>query len=121
MGVETFNPALTPLLNTIILLSSGASITLSHHALAKHNKKKSEAGLLLTVVLGVYFSALQYIEYIESPFSISDSVYGASFFTATGFHGLHVLVGTTFLLVSLLRISNNHFSAKHHFGFEAAA
>ena len=121
VGVETFNPALTPLLNTIILLSSGASITLSHHALAKHNKKKSEIGLLLTVVLGVYFSALQYIEYIESPFSISDSVYGASFFTATGFHGLHVLVGTTFLLVSLLRISNNHFSAKHHFGFEAAA
>jgi len=77
--------------------------------------------LLITVILGIYFSGLQAIEYIEASFNISDSVYGASFFIATGFHGLHVIIGTTFLRVCLIRIFINHFSMAHHFGFEAAA
>jgi len=77
--------------------------------------------LLITVILGIYFSGLQAIEYIEASFNISDSVYGASFFIATGFHGLHVIIGTTFLRVCLIRIFINHFSITHHFGFEAAA
>jgi len=76
---------------------------------------------LITVILGIYFTILQAYEYIEARFSIADSIYGASFFIATGFHGLHVLIGTTFLIVCLFRHLNYHFSAHHHFGFEAAA
>ncbi|MFK9312095.1 cytochrome c oxidase subunit 3, partial [Escherichia coli] len=76
--------------------------------------------LALTVILGVYFSILQGYEYIEAPFTISDSVYGSSFFIATGFHGLHVLIGTIFLFICLIRHYFNHFSRIHHFGFEAA-
>lgn len=77
--------------------------------------------MILTVILGVYFTRLQAFEYIEASFSIADSVYGATFFVATGFHGLHVIIGTTFLLVCLVRLFIAHFSSDHHFGFEAAA
>jgi cytochrome c oxidase subunit 3 len=73
------------------------------------------------VILGVYFTFLQAGEYIEAPFSIADRVYGATFFVATGFHGLHVLIGTTFLFICLCRVISNQFSRGHHFGFEAAA
>lgn len=78
-------------------------------------------GLLATVILGVYFTILQAGEYYEAPFTISDGAYGSTFFVATGFHGLHVLIGTTFLIVCLARLQFNHFSTGHHFGFEAAA
>ena len=78
-------------------------------------------GLLLTIVLGLYFTALQAYEYIEASFTIADSVYGATFFVATGFHGLHVIIGTSFLAVCLYRLYSCHFSPNHHFGFEAAA
>lgn len=83
--------------------------------------KQGVQGLFFTVLLGVYFSILQGYEYIEAPFCIADSVYGSRFFMATGFHGLHVLIGTTFLLVCLIRLITNQFSMGHHFGFEAAA
>nr|APX39789.1 cytochrome c oxidase subunit 3 [Pachybrachis sp. ReAss_5] len=120
-GIETFNPLEIPLLNTLILLTSGLTVTWAHHSLMENNYTKAMQGLTLTVVLGIYFTILQGFEYIEAPFTISDSVYGSSFFMATGFHGLHVIIGTTFLAVCLIRLYLNHFSSIHHFGFEAAA
>jgi cytochrome c oxidase subunit 3 len=78
------------------------------------------AGLLLTIVLGIIFTSLQVIEYYETSFTIADSVYGSTFFVATGFHGLHVLIGTTFLIVCFFRILNHHFTKHHHNGYEAA-
>nr|APX40608.1 cytochrome c oxidase subunit 3 [Chaetocnema paganettii] len=120
-GINTFNPLEIPLLNTLILLTSGLTVTWAHHSLMENNFKQTMQGLLLTVTLGIYFSILQGYEYMEAPFTISDSVYGATFFIATGFHGLHVLIGSTFLLMCLIRHYLNHFSSIHHFGFEAAA
>nr|ALO70372.1 cytochrome c oxidase subunit 3 [Batrisodes sp. 1 EF-2015] len=120
-GITPFNPMQIPLLNTLILLTSGLTVTWAHHGLMENNFKQSFQGLMLTVILGIYFSMLQIFEYTEAPFTISDSVYGASFFMATGFHGLHVMIGTTFLLTCMIRHFMNHFTSIHHFGFEAAA
>lgn len=120
-GINSFNPIQIPLLNTIILISSGISVTWAHHALLKQNFSQTNQGLIVTVILGIYFTVLQAFEYIEAPFTIADSVYGSTFFIATGFHGLHVLIGTSFLLFMLIRSIKIHFSASHHFGFEAAA
>lgn len=116
-----FNPAQIPLLNTLILLTSGLTVTWAHHRLIENNFKQASQGLTATVLLGIYFSILQGFEYIEAPFTIRDAVYGSSFFIATGFHGIHVLIGSTFLLTCLTRLQLNHFSQIHHFGFEAAA
>lgn len=121
IGIISFNPFQIPLLNTAILLASGVTVTWAHHSLMEGNHSQTTQGLFFTVLLGIYFSILQAYEYIEAPFTIADSVYGSTFYMATGFHGLHVLIGTTFLLVCLLRHINNHFSKNHHFGFEAAA
>lgn len=120
-GIRPFNPIQIPLLNTLILLTSGLTVTWAHHRLIENNFTQTTQGLLLTIILGAYFTSLQAYEYLESPFTISDAVYGSSFFIATGFHGIHVLIGTTFLAVCLLRHIKNHFSNIHHFGFEAAA
>nr|YP_011010581.1 cytochrome c oxidase subunit 3 [Halobates poseidon]WPW47235.1 cytochrome c oxidase subunit 3 [Halobates poseidon] len=120
-GIKTFNPMDIPLLNTTILLSSGITITWAHHSIMNKNHSQTISGLFMTVTLGIYFTMLQAYEYLESPFTISDSVYGSCFFMATGFHGIHVIIGTTFLLVCLIRTMKFHFSNKHHFGFEAAA
>lgn len=120
-GIKTFNPIQIPLLNTIILLSSGLTVTWAHHRLIENNFKETIIGLIVTIILGVYFSILQAYEYYESSFSISDSSYGRSFYIATGFHGIHVIIGTLFLTVTIIRHLNNHFSKIHHFGFEAAA
>nr|ARH54031.1 cytochrome c oxidase subunit 3 [Tomoxia bucephala] len=120
-GITPFNPTQIPLLNTLILLTSGLTVTWAHHSLMENNYKQTTEGLALTVALGLYFTALQAFEYIESPFTIADAVYGSSFFMATGFHGIHVIIGSTFLMVCLLRHIKNHFSMSHHFGFEAAA
>jgi len=120
-GIYTFNPIIIPLLNTIILLRSGLTVTWAHHRIIENNWNQTKQRLILTVILGIYFSILQIYEYIEAPFTISDSIYGSSFFIATGFHGLHVIIGTLFLTVCLFRHLNNHFSIIHHFGFEAAA
>nr|YP_009971635.1 cytochrome c oxidase subunit III [Colochirus quadrangularis]QNG57230.1 cytochrome c oxidase subunit 3 [Colochirus quadrangularis]QQY85578.1 cytochrome c oxidase subunit 3 [Colochirus quadrangularis] len=120
-GINPINPFLVPLLNTAVLLSSGISITWCHHSILNSNRNESIQALSITVILGIYFTTLQLWEYNDAPFSIADSIYGSTFFVATGFHGLHVIIGTTFLLVCLIRLINNHFSNKHHFGFEAAA
>nr|UAM92220.1 cytochrome c oxidase subunit 3 [Branchinecta gaini] len=120
-GIQGFNPFQIPLLNTSILLASGVTITWAHHGLMENNFDQCKQGLTMTIVLGVYFTFLQGVEYIEATFSIADSIYGSTFFVATGFHGLHVIVGTTFLFICLMRHLRCHFSAEHHFGFEAAA
>nr|NP_542473.1 cytochrome c oxidase subunit III [Narceus annularus]AAL18207.1 cytochrome c oxidase subunit 3 [Narceus annularus] len=119
--ISPFNPFQVPLLNTAILLASGVTVTWAHHSLMENNLSQSKLALSLTLGLGIYFTALQAFEYIEAPFAISDSIYGSTFFVATGFHGLHVLIGSSFLLVCLIRLSTHHFSSHHHFGFEAAA
>nr|ARH54421.1 cytochrome c oxidase subunit 3 [Lasioderma redtenbacheri] len=120
-GIIPFNAFQIPLLNTLILLTSGLTVTWAHHSLMENNYQQTTQGLALTILLGIYFTMLQAYEYIESPFTIADSVYGSTFFMATGFHGLHVIIGTTFLIVCLIRHLKNHFSPIHHFGFEAAA
>nr|YP_006493349.1 cytochrome c oxidase subunit III [Thitarodes renzhiensis]YP_009132679.1 cytochrome c oxidase subunit III [Thitarodes gonggaensis]YP_010963443.1 cytochrome c oxidase subunit III [Thitarodes xunhuaensis]ADK97534.1 cytochrome c oxidase subunit III [Thitarodes renzhiensis]AKA63373.1 cytochrome c oxidase subunit III [Thitarodes gonggaensis]WNL54558.1 cytochrome c oxidase subunit 3 [Thitarodes xunhuaensis] len=121
LSIISFNPFQIPLLNTIILLTSGITVTWAHHALMENNFTQSTQGLFFTVILGIYFTILQMYEYYEASFTIADSIYGSTFFMATGFHGLHVIIGTIFLMICLLRHINNHFSMNHHFGFEAAA
>lgn len=120
-NINVFNPYRIPLLNTIILLSSGVSITWCHYSLLNRYKLERLVSLLITILLGIIFTIFQYMEYKEASFSISDSVYGSIFFISTGFHGLHVLIGTLFLIVNLIRIYFNNYSSIHHFGFEAAA
>nr|AVN67802.1 cytochrome c oxidase subunit 3 [Eupolyphaga sinensis] len=120
-GISPFNPLQIPLLNTAILLASGVTVTWAHHGLLENNHKQTFQGLLITIILGLYFTLLQAYEYVEASFTIADSIYGSTFFVATGFHGLHVIIGTTFLLMCFLRHLVMHFSSNHHFGFEAAA
>ena len=120
-GIEVLNPWHLPLYNTIILLLSGTTVTWAHHALLHGDRKGLINGLALTVGLGVLFSFVQAYEYMHAPFNFHDSIYGATFFMSTGFHGFHVIVGTIFLLVCLIRAIGGDFSPKHHFGFEAAA
>jgi len=120
-GITPLNPFRVPLLNTAVLLASGVTVTWAHHRLIEGNRPRSIQALTLTVILGIYFTFLQAGEYIAAPFTIADRVYGTTFFVATGFHGLHVLIGSRFLLVCLLRTIVHHFSSGHHFGFEAAA
>ena len=120
IGIQILNPFSVPLLNTAILLSSGATVTWSHHAIINGKREQSLLGLSFTVILGIIFTSLQAMEYYEAPFAISDSVYGSVFYMATGFHGFHVLIGTTFLFVCLIRLIYHQFTRHHHFGFEAA-
>lgn len=120
-GIEVLDPLHLPLYNTIILLLSGTTVTWAHHALLHGDRKGLVRGLILTVLLGVLFSAVQAYEYAHAPFDFSGSIYGATFFMATGFHGFHVIIGTIFLLVCLVRAMRGDFTPKQHFGFEAAA
>ena len=120
-GIETLDAFEVPLLNTIILLSSGATCTWAHLAIVEGNRQQAVTALTTTVVLGILFTACQAYEYIDCQFTISDGIYGSTFFMATGFHGFHVLIGTTFLLVCLARAFKGHFTQTHHLGFEAAA
>nr|YP_010838234.1 cytochrome c oxidase subunit III [Clavisyllis tenjini]WGF21043.1 cytochrome c oxidase subunit 3 [Clavisyllis tenjini] len=120
-GINALNPFSIPLLNTAVLLASGVTVTWAHHSLMEKNLSNALLALSITVFLGIYFSILQAMEYMETSFSIADSVFGSIFFVATGFHGLHVIIGSSFLLICLIRISQNQFSSSHHFGFEAAA
>ena len=121
MFLVILNPWKVPLLNTIILLSSGATVTLAHHAIVAGEKKEASNALVWTVLLALFFTFLQGFEYVSAPFTISDSVYGSTFYMATGFHGFHVLIGTIFLFICLIRLNFEHFTKEHHFGFEAAA
>nr|AAY16824.1 cytochrome c oxidase subunit III [Endeis spinosa] len=119
-GISTFNPMMIPLLNTLILLSSGVTVTWAHHSMMNNYMSMTLKSMKLTVILGIYFTILQGWEYWTAPFSMAESVFGASFFVATGFHGLHVIIGTVFLYINLKRIKKNHMSLSHHFGLEAA-
>nr|YP_009131677.1 cytochrome c oxidase subunit III [Micrura ignea]AJY78585.1 cytochrome c oxidase subunit III [Micrura ignea] len=120
-GVYVLNPFSVPLLNTAVLLASGVTVTWAHHSLMEGSRSNGLQGLFLTVFLGGYFTVLQAGEYWEAPFTLADGVYGSTFFVATGFHGLHVLIGSSFLLVCFFRLWAQQFSSGHHFGFEAAA
>lgn len=120
-GVIPFNPFQVPLLNTVILLASGISVTWRHQMILKENWGKVGSSLILTWILGFYFLMLQWFEYYISTFIIRDSVFGSTFFIATGFHGFHVIIGTLFLFIVWFRSLGKHFSISHHFGFEAAA
>nr|YP_011014854.1 cytochrome c oxidase subunit III [Gergithus yunnanensis]WQB38535.1 cytochrome c oxidase subunit III [Gergithus yunnanensis] len=120
-SIKPFNPMEVPLLNTIILLSSGVSVTWSHQSIMSNKLKKSFNSLMITIILGIYFTILQKWEYEQASFTMADSIYGATFFLSTGFHGLHVIVGTIFLMVCVNRMKNLHFSKNHHLGFELAS
>ena len=120
-GIETFDPWHLPLINTLVLLTSGTTVTWAHHALQHNDREGLKWGLVLTVALGAIFTVFQVFEYQHAAFGFSGHIYGATFFMATGFHGFHVIVGTVFLLVCLLRALAGHFTSQHHFGFEAAA
>jgi len=128
-GVETVSPWHLPLVNTLTLLLSGTTVTWAHHALQVGDRKGAKLGLLLTVVLGLLFTSIQAYEYSHivsehlffSPEASAAGLYGSSFFMATGFHGFHVIIGTIFLAICLLRLIKGDFTPKQHFGFEAAA
>lgn len=120
-GIETFDPWHLPLFGTLVLLTSGTTITWAHHALLEGDRQSVKWGLWLTVALGAFFTFLQAYEYSHAHFSFSGHIYGATFFMATGFHGAHVIIGTIFLAVCLWRVYLGHFTAKQHLGFEFAA
>jgi cytochrome c oxidase subunit 3 len=125
-NVEQFDPFHLPLMNTLVLLLSGTTVTWAHHALQQGDRGGAKLGLTLTVVLGLCFTALQVYEYSHAAFHFGDAndganLYGATFFMATGFHGFHVVVGTLFLAVCLWRLLSGGFTPQKHFGFEAAA
>jgi cytochrome c oxidase subunit 3 len=120
-GVQVFDPWHLPLLNTLILLTSGTTVTWAHHALLHNDRQGLIRGLALTVLLGALFTGVQAYEYAHAAFSFGGSIYGATFFMATGFHGFHVIIGTIFLTVCLIRAVRGDFTPEQHFGFEAAA
>lgn len=120
-SIETFDAFHLPFVNTLILLLSGCTVTWAHHALREGHREQIIQGLTLTIILGVLFSVLQGYEYAHAAFGFSDGVYSSIFYMATGFHGFHVIIGTCFLTVCLLRARKGHFTPTQHFGFEAAA
>lgn len=121
-GIVTFDPWHLPFINTLILLLSGVAVTWAHHALVHSNDRKTAInGLIVAVILGVFFSILQFYEYSHAAFGLGDTVYAGAFYMATGFHGMHVIIGTIFLAVCLLRLMNGQMSQEKHVGFEAAA
>jgi cytochrome c oxidase subunit 3 len=117
----TFDPWGLPLVNTLILLLSGTTVTWAHHALLHGDRRGLVNGLACTVFLGILFTICQAYEYMHAGFSFAGNIYGSTFFMATGFHGFHVIVGTIFLAVCLYRAMKGDFTPKQHFGFEAAA
>nr|YP_010884436.1 cytochrome c oxidase subunit III [Adelges cooleyi]WIW75848.1 cytochrome c oxidase subunit III [Adelges cooleyi] len=116
-----FNPMMIPLLNTIILLTSSFTITLTHFYLLNNKFKNSKKYIMLTIILSIYFLLLQMFEYNQAMFTFSDSIFGSSFYIATGFHGLHVIIGTIFLIINLMRMIKMQLSFIHHISFELAA
>jgi cytochrome c oxidase subunit 3 len=119
MGIEAINAFELPLLNTVLLLASGVTITYSHHSLIQGNRNGALLGAIFTVFLAMIFTAFQGVEYAVSSFTISDGAYGSCFYFGTGFHGIHVIIGTIFLAVGLWRILAYHLTENHHLGFEA--
>ncbi len=120
-GVEALDPWHLPFVNTLILLLSGTTVTWAHHALQEGDRQGLVQGLILTILLGLSFTSIQAYEYAHAAFHFKDGIYSSTFYMATGFHGLHVIIGTIFLIVCLFRALAGHFKPDHHFGFEAAA
>jgi cytochrome c oxidase subunit III len=120
-NIRAFNPFELPLLNTLILLSSGVTVTWAHHALREGDRTGMLQGLALTILLGATFTCIQAYEYTHAEFAFRQGIYPTTFFMATGFHGFHVIVGTIFLTVCWFRGYRGDFTPDHHFGFEAAA
>ena len=121
IGIETVDAYKIPLLNTLILLLSGGTMTYAHHALIVEKREEALRGMIITIGLAILFTAFQMYEYIEGKFSISDSIYGSNFYLLTGFHGAHVILGTIMLIVSMYRIYNYEMTSKKHVGFEVSA
>lgn len=119
-GIDSVNPFELPLLNTVILLSSGFTVTYAHHSLIQGNRSGALYGIVLTVMLALIFTGLQGLEYTVSSFTLSDSTYGSCFYFGTGFHGLHVMIGTAFIGVGLWRVLAYHFTENHHLGLESS-
>ncbi len=120
-NIHTFNPFDMPFMMTVLLLLSGTTVTWAHHAILHNKTKEATKALAVTVGLGLLFSCFQAFEYHHADFTIKDGIFGSTFFMATGFHGLHVMIGTLFLAVCCWRTAKGHFTAKNHFGLEAAA
>lgn len=120
LGLTPVNPFELPLLNTVILLSSGSTITYSHHALINGDRGAAILGAILTVILAIVFTLFQGVEYNECSFTMSDGAYGTCFFFGTGFHGFHVIIGTIFIFVALVRMIRYHLTINHHVGFEGS-
>lgn len=119
-GIHAINPWHVPLLNTFVLVNSGAFVTWAHYSILIGYRRQAINALVYTVILAFFFTMLQAFEYVKAPFNISDSVYGTTFYLTTGLHGFHVLVGSIFLLVCLIRLINGHFTKKNHIGLESA-
>lgn len=120
-GIKPFDPFHLPYFNTLLLLTSGTTVTWAHHALMENKYKEVLQGLALTILLGITFTTVQGIEYAHAAFALKDGIYPSTFFLATGFHGLHVMIGTAFLIVCLVRAWRHRFTSTAHVGFEAAA
>jgi len=121
VNIVGLNPFGVPMLNTAILLLSGFSITWVHFALISGNANEANNGFIVTLLLAVLFTILQIGEYLTAPFNMSDSIYGSVFYSLTGLHGLHVIIGSIFIGVCYIRFLNNEFTVKHHLGFEFAS
>lgn len=120
-NITPISPFDLPFMMTMILLLSGCTLNWSHAALIEGNRHDMLRGLLLTIILGLIFSVFQVYEYHHASFGFKDTVFASTFYMATGFHGLHVLLGTIFLIVTYFRARKDHFKPNDHFGFEAAA
>ncbi len=120
MGIEAINPFELPLLNTVILLSSGFTVTYAHHSLINGQRKGALNGIIVTVLLALIFTCFQGVEYTVSSFTISDGIFGSCFYFGTGFHGLHVMIGTAFIAVGLWRVLAYHSTDNHHLGLESS-
>jgi len=120
MGIEAINPFELPLLNTVILLSSGVTVTYAHHSLIQGNRSGALYGLLATIILAAVFTGFQAVEYNVSSFTISDGAFGSCFYFGTGFHGLHVMIGTAFIAVGFWRVLAYHSTENHHLGLESS-
>lgn len=121
IGFKVLNPYSVPLLNTFILLTSGATVTCAHSRIILFDIYEAAIWLAVTIIFALFFTYFQFNEYVAAPFDISDGIYASVFYLATGFHGLHVIIGTLFLMVAAYRNWSAHFASEHHFGFEAAA
>jgi len=120
-GIVPFDPWGLPFINTVVLLTSGVTLTYAHKALLKDDRKGLVVGLAVTIILGLIFTATQAYEYGHAAFGFTDGIYSSTFYLATGFHGFHVIVGTVFLIVCFFRAQKGHFTPEKHVGFTAAA